>query len=54
MTILKEEVKRVNYPYNMDYVDDSKKIVKICLGRAWRKMKTKQQYARHHNVMENK
>ena len=25
MTILKQKVKRVNYPCNMDYVDDSKK-----------------------------
>ena len=54
MTILKERVKRVNSPYEMDYVDDWEKNLKICLGRAWRKTKEKRKYARHQNVIETK
>ena len=34
MTILKEKVKSVNYPCDMDYVDDSKKILKYLLGES--------------------
>jgi len=34
MTILKEKVKSVNYPCHMDYVDDSKKILKDLLGES--------------------
>ena len=54
MTILKEKVKRVNYPCDMNYVHDSKKILKDLLGRAWRKTKKKRKYARHQNVIETK
>ena len=32
MTILKEKVKSVNHLCNMDYVDDSRKILKDVLG----------------------
>ena len=32
MTILKEKVKSVNYPCDVDYVDSSKKILKDLLG----------------------
>ena len=49
MTILKEKVKSVNYPCDVDYVDNSKKILKDCLGRAWRKTKKKRKYAKHQN-----
>ena len=34
MTILKETVKSVNYPCDMDYVDDSKKTSKDLLGES--------------------
>ena len=34
MTILKEKVKSVNYSCDMDYVDDSKKILKDLLGES--------------------
>ena len=34
MTILKEKVKSVNYPCDMDYVDNSKKILKDLLGES--------------------
>ena len=46
MTILKEKVKSVNYPCDMDYVDNSKKIWKDFLGESM--------YARHQNVIETK
>ena len=32
MIILKEKVKSINYPCDMDYADDSKKILKDLLG----------------------
>ena len=50
MSILKEKVKSVNYPCDIDYVDDSKKSLKICLSRAWSKKKKKQKYKKHQNV----
>ena len=34
MAILKEKVKSINYPCNMDYVDNSKKILKDLLGES--------------------
>ena len=34
MTILKKKVKSINYPCDMDYVDDSKKILKDLLGES--------------------
>ena len=34
MTILKEKVKSINYPCDMDYVDDSKKTLKDLLGES--------------------
>ena len=34
MTIFKENVKMVNYSCDMDYVDDSKKILKDLLGES--------------------
>ena len=34
MTILKEKVKSANCPCNMNYVDDSKKILKDLLGES--------------------
>ena len=50
MSILKEKVKSVNYPCDIDYVNDSKKSLKICLSRAWSKKKKKQKYKKHQNV----
>ena len=37
MTILKEKVNSINYPCDMDYVDDSKKILKDLLGGSMEK-----------------
>ena len=37
MTILKEKVKSVNYPCDVDYVDNSKKILKDLLGESMEK-----------------
>ena len=34
MAILKEKVKSINYPCNMDYVDNSKKVLKDLLGES--------------------
>ena len=34
VTILKEKIKNLNYPCDMDYVDDSKKILKYLLGES--------------------